>query len=55
MSKGVVRRGFLKSIVAGSGSFAFVGSAKPAAGEDKFLTSAKLGDFNLFYEVHGEG
>ncbi|MGD1096808.1 MAG: alpha/beta hydrolase [Bryobacteraceae bacterium] len=55
MSKGEVRRHFLKSIVTGSGALAFVGSAKRAAGEDKFLTSAKLGDFKLFYEVHGEG
>jgi 3-oxoadipate enol-lactonase len=55
MSKNLVRRGFLKSVVAGSGAFAFVGSADRAAGEDKFLTSAKLGDFKLFYEVHGEG
>jgi 3-oxoadipate enol-lactonase len=55
MSKGVVRRGFLKSIGAGSGALALVGSAVRAAAEEKFLTSAKLGDFNLFYEVHGEG
>src|SRR5580658_10259134 len=55
MSKGVVRRGFLKSIGAGSGALALVGSAVRAAAEEKFLTSAKLGDFKLFYEVHGEG
>jgi 3-oxoadipate enol-lactonase len=55
MNKGEVRRDFLKSIVTGSGALAFVGSAKRAVGEDKFLTSAKLGDFKLFYEVHGEG
>src|ERR1700676_3061572 len=55
MSKTLVRRGFLKSVVAGSGALAFVGPAERAAGEDKFLTSAKFGDFNLFYEVHGEG
>jgi 3-oxoadipate enol-lactonase len=55
MSKDTVRRRFLKSIVTGSGALAFAGSAKRAAGEDKFLTSAKLGDFKLFYEVHGEG
>jgi 3-oxoadipate enol-lactonase len=55
MSKSVVRRGFLKSIGAGSGALALAGSAQRAAGEETFLTSAKLGNFNLFYEVHGEG
>jgi 3-oxoadipate enol-lactonase len=52
MSKGVVRRGFLKS-VAGSGALAAL--AGSAAAEDQFLTSAKLGNFSLFYGVHGEG
>jgi 3-oxoadipate enol-lactonase len=55
MSKNIVRRGFLKSVAAGSGAMAFAGSAERAAAEDKFLTSAKLGNFNLFYEIHGEG
>lgn len=55
MSHKVVRRGFLKSIAAGSGALALAGSAEHAMAEDKFLSSAKLGNFNLFYEEHGEG
>jgi len=55
MSKGVLRRGFLKSIGLGSSGLAVVASEERAAAEDRFLTSAKLGDFNLFYEVHGDG
>ena len=47
------RRRFLGGVAAMSGLAA--GRATLLAAEDKFLTSARLGDFNLFYEVHGEG
>jgi 3-oxoadipate enol-lactonase len=55
MSKSVMRRRFLRRVAVGSGALALAGSAQRAAAEDKFLTSAKLENFELFFEVHGEG
>jgi len=55
MTKDVMRRRFLQRVAAGSGALALSGSATRAAAEDKFLTSAKLENFQLYYEVHGEG
>src|SRR5580765_7218975 len=47
------RREFLQRVALASGAAALPGA--PAAAEDKFLTSAKLGQFSFFYEVHGTG
>jgi 3-oxoadipate enol-lactonase len=56
MSKNLVRRNFLKQVAAGSAaSLAVATSQKAALAEDKYLTSAKLGDFAMYYEVHGSG
>jgi len=55
MHNKVARRNFLQRIAAGSGAFALTGSATRAAAEDKYLTSAKLDNFNLYYEIHGDG
>ncbi len=49
------RRNFLQRLAAGSGALALAGSATHAAAEDKFLTSAKLDKFDLYFEVHGDG
>jgi 3-oxoadipate enol-lactonase len=49
------RRGFMKHLAAGSGVLALASAAPRATAEDKFLTPAKLGDFSLFYEIHGSG
>jgi len=50
----IVRRKFLK-VAAGTTALAVAASEKEAFGEDKYLTSAKLGDFRMYYEVHGSG
>ncbi|HYL37398.1 MAG TPA: alpha/beta hydrolase [Bryobacteraceae bacterium] len=55
MHKNVARRHFLQRIAAGSGALAFAGSETPAAAEDKYLTSVRLDNFNLYYELHGDG
>jgi 3-oxoadipate enol-lactonase len=56
MSQNLVRRNFLKQVAAGSAAtLAIAASQEPASAEDKYLTSAKLGDFSLYYEVHGSG
>jgi 3-oxoadipate enol-lactonase len=55
MRNQVVRRNFLQRLAAGSGALALAGSATRAAAEDKFLAPAKLGNFQLYYEVHGDG
>jgi 3-oxoadipate enol-lactonase len=54
MPNEVVRRQFLNHVL-GSGALVLAGCASPAAAEDKFLTSAKLGNFDLYYEIHGDG
>jgi pimeloyl-ACP methyl ester carboxylesterase len=38
-----------------SGVVALGGPPAPADADDKFLTSAKIGDVDLYYEIHGEG
>ncbi len=52
--RGSDRRQFLQRVVLGSGALA-LGQSSHAAADDKFLTSAKLGEFALYYEVHGQG
>lgn len=49
------RRRFLKQLAAATGGAALAARTLPLAAEQQFLTSAKLGTFNLFYEVHGDG
>lgn len=51
MHSSLPRRGFLKS---GAAALALT-SVQRAAAEDKYLTSAKLGSFDLYYEIHGDG
>ena len=55
MANKIIRRNFLKQVAAGSATLAVAASEKSALAEDKYLTSAKLGDFSLYYEVHGSG
>lgn len=51
----LARRHFLQRLTAGSSALALAGSAGRAAAEDKFLTSAKLDNFQMYFEVHGDG
>jgi len=51
----LARRGFLQRLTAGSGALALAGSATRASAEDKFLSAAKLNNFEMFFEVHGDG
>jgi len=46
------RRRFLQRLTAGSGALAI---ASRAAAEDKYLAPAKLDNFELYFEAHGEG
>ncbi len=55
MGKQLGRRNFLRRLTAGSGALALAGSATRAAAEDKYLTSAKLDNFDMYFEVHGDG
>jgi 3-oxoadipate enol-lactonase len=55
MQKNVARRHFLQRVAARSGALALAVSGTRAAAEDKFLTPAKLDNFELYYEVHGDG
>ena len=56
MGSVVARRHFLGRIAAASGTLAIMKpSAATVAASDRFLTSAKLEDFDFYYEVHGEG
>jgi len=48
------RRRFLQKMAAVSGA-ALAGAPRLAGAEQQFLTSARLGNFDLFYEVHGDG
>ncbi len=48
------RRSFLRNLMAVTGGLA-VGGRGTLFAEQQFLTSAKLGPFEVFYEVHGEG
>ena len=55
MRNNLARRGFLQRLTAGSGALALAGSATRASAEDKFLSPAKLNNFEMFFEVHGDG
>jgi 3-oxoadipate enol-lactonase len=55
VKKEIVRRSFLKHVAAGTTAFAIAASGKQALGEDTYLSPAKLGDFQLYYEIHGSG
>src|SRR5579863_492139 len=56
MANKIIRRSFLRQVAAGSAATLAVASSERAVlAEDKYLTSAKLGDFSLYYEVHGSG
>jgi pimeloyl-ACP methyl ester carboxylesterase len=48
------RRAFLQCLAGASGACALA-NVGPASAEDRFLTSAKLGSFELYYEIHGDG
>jgi pimeloyl-ACP methyl ester carboxylesterase len=50
----IQRRQFLH-VAAATGGVALLVPSEPAAAEQQFLTSAPLGAFKLFYEVHGDG
>jgi len=50
----IKRRHFLQ-VAAATGSAALLAPPKTASAEQQFLTSAPLGSFKLFYEVHGDG
>jgi len=50
----IKRRQFLHAAAAGGGAALFARTEKAFA-EQQFLTSAPLGSFKLFYEVHGDG
>jgi 3-oxoadipate enol-lactonase len=49
------RRQFLQRVAIASGALAVGGPLAAANADDKFLTSAKPGDIDLYYEIHGEG
>lgn len=52
------RRDFLTTVVMATGGLTLGGpiaETSAAVAEDKFLSSAKLGNFDFYYEVHGEG
>lgn len=54
MHSRVARRRFLQ-VAAAAGGAALAARPEPAAAVDQFLTSAPLGSFKLYYEVHGDG
>jgi 3-oxoadipate enol-lactonase len=49
------RRQFVQRLALASGAMAMAGTASPAEGADKFLTAARVGDIDFYYEVHGDG
>lgn len=52
------RRDFLTTVATATGGLTLGGSineSSAAAVDDKYLAAAKLGNFNCYYEVHGEG
>jgi 3-oxoadipate enol-lactonase len=49
------RRQFIQRVAMVSGAYAVGGPLAPASAEDKFLTSTRPGDIELYYEIHGEG
>jgi 3-oxoadipate enol-lactonase len=50
----IKRRHFLQ-VAAAAGGAALLAPPETASAEQQFLTSAPIGSFKLFYEVHGEG
>ena len=52
---GLGRRGFLRRVAAAGGACALAGPVARLLAQDQFLTSVRLGEFDLYYEVHGEG
>ena len=48
------RRDFLRCLAAATGSV-LAGGAAPAAAQSRYLSAVTLGDFDLYYEVHGTG
>ncbi|MCY3845306.1 MAG: alpha/beta fold hydrolase [Acidobacteria bacterium] len=48
------RRDFLRCLAAATGSV-LAGGAAPAAAQSRYLSAVTLGDFDLYYEVHGAG
>src|SRR5262245_66652563 len=55
MSHDTRRRRFLQRLGLAAGALTMSRSEAALGAEDKFLTSAKLGDIDFYYEVHGEG
>ena len=51
----VGRRKFFRQVVAAGGALAAIGVSPRILAQSAFLTSVTLGDFELYYEVHGEG
>src|SRR5262245_35092379 len=48
------RRHFLTRMAVASGTLALA-SPRAVDAEDKYLTSARIGDADLYYEIHGDG
>ena len=55
MREELARRHFLRRLSVSSGALALAGSATRVAAEDKFLSAAKLDNFEMYFEVHGDG
>ena len=55
MRHDLARRYFLQRLTAGTGALALAGSATRADAEDKYLASAKLDNFDMYFEEHGDG
>ena len=51
----LARRYFHQRLAASSGALALAGSATRADAEDKYLAPAKLDNFDMYFEVHGDG
>ena len=49
------RRGFVRQLAAATGGLAMGAPVMRAAAQSQFLSAVTLGDFELYYEVHGEG
>lgn len=49
------RRDFLRFLTAALAGTALGGRLVPAAAQSRYLSAVTLGDFDLYYEVHGEG
>ena len=49
------RRGFVRQLAAVTGGLAIGVPVMRAAAQSRFLSAVTLGDFDMYYEVHGEG